>query len=709
MRLLLVALEREPDIVLIRKRTRRIAELLGFDRQDQTRITTAISELARNALEYAGGGHAEFRIRDDAPTGALEILIRDTGPGIADLDAVLSGTRPSEKGMGVGLRGAQRLMDAFHIEAPTGVGTTVRVTKSLPARALPVNRAALTRIGQALAADAPADPVDEIRRQNQEMLQQLQELQDRQEALSQLNQELQDTNRGVVALYAELDERADHLRRADELKSKFLSNMSHEFRTPLNSVLALSRLLLARADGELTPEQEKQVQYIRKAAESLTELVNDLLDLAKVEAGKTVVTPVEFAVEDLFGALRGMLRPLLVSDVVALIFEDAVDLPPLQTDEGKVSQILRNFLSNAIKFTERGEVRVWATADPGVDTVTFHVRDTGIGIAEEDLGLIFEEFGQVTHPMQSRIKGTGLGLPLSKRLAELLGGGIAVQSAPGQGSVFSVTLPRIYHVAELVEAEEGDWVLDPSRIPVLVVEDNPADAFAVQRVLHASRYQPIVVSTVAAAKRAFERVQPAVVLLDVVLFGDESWRMILGLRQAEATDDTPIIVVSSTSEERKALHLGADAYLRKPIDRESLIEMLDRLSGNRSRTRVLLVDDEEITRYLVRQLLPRGLYDLREAKTGTEGWTQLLNEPPDVLLLDLKMPEMTGFELLDRIRDEASLSTVPAIVLTSAILNPAERERLRRAVCIMSKSDLSASALVGTITNVLGGSPSTAV
>jgi CheY-like chemotaxis protein len=285
--------------------------------------------------------------------------------------------------------------------------------------------------------------------------------------------------------------------------------------------------------------------------------------------------------------------------------------------------------------------------------------------------------------MQSRIKGTGLGLPLSKRLAELLGGGVAVQSAPGQGSVFSVTLPRVFHIAELVEAEEGDWVLDSSRIPVLIVEDNPADAFAVQRILHASRYQPIVVSTVAAAKRAFERVRPAAVLLDVVLFGDESWRMILGLRQSEATGDTPIIVASSTGEERKALHLGADAYLRKPIDRESLIEMLDRLSGNRSRTRVLLVDDGEITRYLVRQLPPRGLYDVREAKTGTEGWTQLLNAPPDVLLLDLKMPEMTGFELLDRIRDEASLSAVPAIVLTSAILNPAERgdSGARRASC----------------------------
>jgi len=708
-RLLLVALEREPDIVLVRKRTRRVAELLGFDRQDQTRITTAVSELARNAFEYAGGGRAEFRVRDDAAAHVFEIVISDKGPGIADVDAVLSGSQPSEKGMGVGLRGAQRLMDAFHVESRPGLGTTVRVAKSLPARAPTISRAALTRLGQALAADEPADPVEEIRRQNQEMLAQLQELQDRQEALTQLNQELQDTNRGVVALYAELDERADHLRRADELKSKFLSNMSHEFRTPLNSVLALSRLLLARTDGDLTPEQEKQVQFIRKSAESLTELVNDLLDLAKVEAGKTVVTPVDFSAEDLFGALRGMLRPLLVGDAVALIFEDAADVPALYTDEGKVSQILRNFLSNAIKFTENGEVRVWGTADPDADTVTFHVRDTGIGIAEEDLGVIFEEFGQVAHPMQSRVKGTGLGLPLSKRLAELLGGAINVQSALGQGSVFSLTVPRILHAVEVVETAEEEWAVDPTRVPVLVVDDDLADSFAVQRLLSGTRYQPIVARTVAAARRALERTQPAAVLLDVVLAGDESWRLILGLRQGETTGNIPIVVTSSTGEERKALHLGADAYLRKPIDRERLLDILDRHTGNRSMTRVLLVDDEEVTRYLVRQLLPRGIYDVREAKTGTEGWARLLNEPPDVVVLDLKMPEMTGFELLDRISSESSLNGVAAIVLTSAILNPGETQRLRRAARIMSKSDLSGSALAGAITDALEGSPSEAV
>jgi CheY-like chemotaxis protein/two-component sensor histidine kinase len=484
--------------------------------------------------------------------------------------------------------------------------------------------------------------------------------------------------------------------------------MSHEFRTPLNSVLALSRLLLARTDGDLTPEQEKQVQFIRKSAESLTELVNDLLDLAKVEAGKTVVTPVEFKVEALFGALRGMLRPLLVGDAVALIFEDSEDVPALYTDEGKISQILRNFLSNAIKFTEKGEVRVWATAESGADTVTFHVGDTGIGIAEEDLGVIFEEFGQVTHPMQSRVKGTGLGLPLSKRLAELLGGSIAVQSAPGQGSVFSVTVPRVYRAAEAVEAAEEEWAVDPNHVPVLVVDDDLADSFAMQRLLSGTSYQPIVARTVAAAKRAIERTQPAAVLLDVVLAGDESWRLILGLRQGEATGNIPIVVISSTGEERKALNLGADAYLRKPIDRERVLNTLDRLTGNRSTTRVLLVDDEEVTRYLVRQLLPRGIYDVREAKSGTEGLAQLLNEPPDVVLLDLKMPEMTGFELLDRISNETSLDRVPAIVLTSAILTLDERQRLRRAARVMSKSDLSGSALTGAITEILGASPSKA-
>jgi signal transduction histidine kinase/DNA-binding response OmpR family regulator len=696
-RLLTLVLTDETDIVLARKRTRRLAELIGFEGQDQTRITTAVSEIARNALEYAGGGKIEFRISGTGLSQRFEIAIADRGPGIARLDGVLDGSVRSETGMGVGLTGARRLMDDFSIETTLG-GTTVRLAKNLPRRAPVIDQAVVKLISQALAADAPPNPVEEIQRQNQDMLYQLDELQSRQDELSRINQELQETNRGVVALYAELDDRADHLRRADELKSRFLSNMSHEFRTPLNSILALSRLLLGRTDGELTAEQEKQVQFIRRAAESLTELVNDLLDLAKVAAGKTVVTPTEFSAADLFATLRGMLRPLLVADVVALLFEEPSDIPLLTTDEAKLSQILRNFISNALKFTERGEVRVWASHECDGDAVTFYVRDTGIGIAEADHEVIFQEFGQIANPIQRRIKGTGLGLPLSKQLAELLGGSVGLQSAPGQGSVFSVTIPRIYRSAREQEDWSQKWQIEPGRTPVLVVEDDSADAFAVERILAPSSYQPIVTRTISEAKQAMERFSPTAVLLDIMLEGDETWRFLIELRQREATSDLPVIVVSSTGDESKAINLGADEYLGKPVDPDQLLRLLDRVTGRSSVTRVLLIDDEEISRYLVRQLLPRGIFDLREAATGIEGLTRLRNERPDIVLLDLNMPGMDGYQFLERLDAEAD---IPAIVLTSMILDGEQTKRLSRAAKIVSKSDLSSPVLTAAISGVL--------
>ena len=189
------------------------------------------------------------------------------------------------------------------------------------------------------------------------------------------------------------------------------------------------------------------MSYIRTAAEALSELINDLLDLAKIEAGKVTVRPAPFAVSDLFSALRGMLRPLLVTDRVTLVFDEPEALPLLASDEGKVSQILRNFLSNALKFTEQGDIRVSATLTPAGDAVVFAVADTGIGIAPEDQEAIFEEFVQIAHPFQQRVKGTGLGLPLCKKLAELLGGSVAVRSMPGVGSTFSATIPLQYREA----------------------------------------------------------------------------------------------------------------------------------------------------------------------------------------------------------------------------------------------------------------------
>ncbi len=265
-------------------------------------------------------------------------------------------------------------------------------------------------------------------------------LDDTQREVEALRTELEETNSGVLALYAELDVQAQELRRATELKSRFLAYMSHEFRTPVGAILSIARLLLDRLDGPLTGEQEKQVGFIRDTANEFADMVNDLLDLAKVEAGRIDISPDWFEMVDLFAALRGMFKPVLTNPEVMLIFEEPVDVPKLFNDDRKLTQILRNFISNGLKFTSHGEVRV-SVRRAGPDTMTFSVADTGIGIDPQYHHAIFQDFSQIDSPIQKRLRGTGLGLSLSKRLAELLGGTVEMTSELNKGSTFSVTIP----------------------------------------------------------------------------------------------------------------------------------------------------------------------------------------------------------------------------------------------------------------------------
>jgi signal transduction histidine kinase len=255
-----------------------------------------------------------------------------------------------------------------------------------------------------------------------------------------LREELEETNRGVVALYAELDDKAAALRAATDLKSRFLSYMSHEFRTPLTSMSSITGILLSRMDGPLTPEQQKQVEFIRSSARELTEMVGDLLDLAKVEAGRVTISPEWFVMVDLFSALRGMFKPIVASTNISLVFDEPQGDIKLFTDDKKLGQILRNFISNALKFTLEGEVRVTAALLPQ-DWVEFAVIDTGVGIAPEHLPTLFNDFGQIDIRLQKRLRGTGLGLALASKFAELLGGKVSVESELGKGSRFSVVLP----------------------------------------------------------------------------------------------------------------------------------------------------------------------------------------------------------------------------------------------------------------------------
>lgn len=255
-----------------------------------------------------------------------------------------------------------------------------------------------------------------------------------------LRAELEETNQGVLALYAELDIQAEQLRQASELKSRFLSYMSHEFRTPLGSILSMTRLLDDELDGPLTGEQHKQLAFVSGAARELSDMVDDLLDLAKIEAGRITISPAWFELMDLFTALRGMFRPIVDATDADLIFDTPEGMPKLYTDDKKLAQILRNFISNALKFTPRGEVRVTARLEEG-DLVRFAVSDTGIGIPEDLQGILFEDFTQIDSPLQKRVRGSGLGLSLCRQFAHLLGGEVGLESTPGVGSVFHVVLP----------------------------------------------------------------------------------------------------------------------------------------------------------------------------------------------------------------------------------------------------------------------------
>jgi signal transduction histidine kinase/CheY-like chemotaxis protein len=577
-----IAIASEQDVVAARQRARQVAEQLGFDRQDQIRVATAVSEVARNAFQYAGGGRVDFEVRSDEGIAALLIVVSDRGSGIRNLDQILDGDYRSDTGMGLGLTGARKLMDDFEIDSRPQSGTTIRLTKYLPKSA--AVRANAATLATRLREVTPPNSLDEMQVQNRQLVNTLDELRRREEELHRLNQELEDTNRGVMALYAELDDKAESLRRADELKSRFLSHVSHEFRTPLNSILALARLLLNRVDGPLTQEQEKQIGYIVKASEDLAEMVNDLLDLAKVEAGKTVIHAAPVSVANIFGALRGLMRPMQTRDSVDLVIEEPDPALTLNTDEAKVSQILRNLVSNALKFTERGEVRVKCEQTPG--EVVISVRDTGIGIPHEHQERIFQEFTQVENPLQRSVKGTGLGLPLSRKLAELLGGSLRVSSTPGAGSTFRFTLPA-----------------------TLVVHP----------------------------------------------------------------DGSPSLQVPGTASEPAGLDV------------------------------LLVIDDDEVSRYLIRQFLRGTGLAMTEADNGSSGLDRARFDRPRAILLDLSMPEMSGFEVLDLLRRDPETADIPVIIYTSRTLSASDRERLATGRAeLLPKRELTREKFLAELSRLLG-------
>ncbi|MFY0562867.1 ATP-binding protein [Archangium lansingense] len=548
-----------------------------------------------------------------------------------------------------------------------------------------------------------SETMSELAALHRETERQQRELKRRADELTRLNRDLEESNRGVRTLHAELDEKTESLVRAAEIKSRVVANVSHEFRTPLHSILGLARLLLNPANGALSAEQQKQVQFIRSSGEALFELVNDLLDLSKMESGKATLRPVRFSASNFMGALRGMMRPLVSADSqVELRFEEPPADLALETDEAKVSQVLRNLVTNALKFTEKGHVTISAERGPE-DTVCFRVSDTGIGIAPEHHTHIFEEFTQVESPVQKRVKGTGLGLALSRRLAEFLGGSLTVQSTPGQGSTFTFTLPRVHpEVEEMLGMAERSQQLEPGRAPVLVLEDDRQTLFLYEKYLSRSGFQVLPVRTVDEARRTLQRVRPAAVVMDVMLEGETSWSFLSELKGNEATCDIPILVVTLMDREQKARALGADEFWLKPVGEDQLLRKLAEMARSGPVHKLLIIDDDDVHRYLLRQLLKDTPYVLSEAATGPEGIQLAREQLPDLIFLDFVLPDMTAFDVLDELKTDPRTRDIPVIIHTSHQLQEEERRRLEKGTStILAKHKLSREVAITRIRDAL--------
>lgn len=430
----------EGDIVRVRDRIRLVAREFGFDNVTQIKLTTAVSELTRNIYEYARTGSITVSIVErDGQTG-MEIVAEDSGPGIADLDNILSGRFQSKTGLGKGISGSRRLMDDFNIKSSPGSGTRIEAVKwfDTDQRALkPIDQ-----IRQLFFSSSESGAVEELQAQNKELVRVLGELTESRRDLERANRELQSAN--------------EKLKQVDEMKSRFISTIAHEVRTPLNAIIGLIQVLGRDKREPLTPRQRETVERLEKSATMLVTLVNDLLDLSRLQAGRMQIKVQPFSAAELIDSICNGLNQTATSKGVALSYEVSPDLPEINSDPTKVAQVITNLTSNAIKFTPSGGTVTIKSMREAGQMWHVEVTDTGIGMEDEQVPLIFEEFRQVNIASPHHSGGTGLGLPITKRLVELLGGRIKVISAPGLGSTFTVIWPldvRVYIADSLLRDE----------------------------------------------------------------------------------------------------------------------------------------------------------------------------------------------------------------------------------------------------------------
>lgn len=467
------------------------------------------------------------------------------------------------------------------------------------------------------------------------------------------------------------------LRQASEAKSTFLANMSHELRTPMNSIIGFSEILVERLDRVISARHLEFLNLILSSAQHLLGIINDILDLSKVEAGKMEVFAEKFSLRQVIDGVCHVMHSVATKHGISFAIDVADDLPFLDTDPGKVKQILYNLISNAVKFSPVGGTVGIAARLLENDRITVVVTDQGVGIAPEDLGKVFQEFRQLGSASRRQV-GTGLGLALVRRFTELLHGTVSVTSEPGKGSTFTVVLPRRYESKEMVTVPEEMRPPEAGRPFVLVAEDDDAAYEIIHEHLRRAGYATIRARDGEGAVKFARELQPNAITLDLVLPRLDGWHVLQLLKADHKTRAIPVVVISTTHDHQIGLALGADDYFVKPADGARLVRRLDELtSAHPSRNRrVLLIDDDLATHHALDSELSRHGYVLRHALSGREGLDAVREEQPDVVILDILMPEMSGFEVAEALSEDPQTATIPIVVLTAADLSTADHKRL---------------------------------
>jgi len=478
---------------------------------------------------------------------------------------------------------------------------------------------------------------------------------------------------------AELQEAMEQAAAASQHKSQFLASMSHELRTPLNAIIGLTEMMATNAARFGTEKVQEPLKRVHGAGTHLLGLINQVLDLSKIEAGKLDFSPESVSLVPLVDEIIGTAGQLAKQNDNRLVAECQENLGTLTVDPMRLRQILLNLLSNACKFTKQGEVklRIRRVADRG-NWVEFEVSDTGIGMTPEQVGKLFQEFSQAEASTAKRYGGTGLGLAITRKLARMMGGDVTVASQPGQGSVFTVRLPAGTDAPANRAAADDSHPVDGGCI--LVIDDDDTARELLAEHLAAAGF---VVETAASGLEGLRRakeLRPIGITLDLMMPGLDGWSVLAALRQDGELAEIPVIMVTILDEQRRAAALGAAGYLNKPIERSRLDRLLERFRAPARPTRVLMVDDDRDQRERMRGWLDGPQWIVQEAANGREALARLREGAPDVILLDLMMPDMDGFEVVAALQQEPAWRDVPVIVVTARDLDAADRERLNSGV-----------------------------